>query len=42
MLFKKYMGLPVYLVDKAYDKYKELQEKVKKKNSNYLLILIEN
>ena len=29
MLFKKYMGLPVYLVDKAYDKYKELQEKQK-------------
>ena len=26
-LFKKYMGLPVHLVDKAYNKYKELQEK---------------
>lgn len=25
-LFKKYMSLPVHLVDKAYDKYKELQQ----------------
>ena len=29
-LFKKYMALPVYLVDKAYAKYKELQEKQQK------------
>lgn len=29
MLFKKYMALPVHLVDKAYDKYKELQDKQK-------------
>ena len=28
-LFKKYMALPVYLVDEAYAKYKELQEKQK-------------
>lgn len=29
ILFKKYMELPVHLVDKAYDKYKELQDKQK-------------
>lgn len=29
-LFKKYMALPVYMIDKAYDKYKELQEEQKK------------
>lgn len=29
-LFKKYMALPTHLVDKAYTKYKELQEKQQK------------
>lgn len=30
VLFKKYMALPVHQIDKAYDRYKELQEEQKK------------